>query len=142
VAFTAAIGSGMQAVKELTDSLIAAGTPIKQAADNFTQTSASLQGLAAATLPMRMVLGDTLPANGLARPQVIAALAAGGLEAVEQLLIGDGFECLAERGEGGAVVQFAPGEERLADMDTHEAPPCTKGERSQRRGKPVQRVGR
>jgi hypothetical protein len=55
---------------------------------------------------------------------IVAALAAGRLEAVERLLVGDGLEAMAKGGEGRAVIQFAPGEEGLARMNVHKSPPC------------------
>src|SRR5205823_1517555 len=45
---------------------------------------------------------------------VIAAVAAGGAEAIEQRLVGDGCEEVTDGGQGGTVFQLAPGEERLS----------------------------
>src|SRR5437870_10092762 len=42
---------------------------------------------------------------------VVAAVAAGGAEAVEEGLVRDGLEGVAEGGQGGAVVELPPGEE-------------------------------
>src|SRR5262249_30254959 len=57
---------------------------------------------------------------------VVAALAAGGAEAVEQLLVGDGLEGVAEGGEGRAVFHRAKGGEGVGGVDEHGAPPWRK----------------
>src|SRR5262249_51546749 len=54
---------------------------------------------------------------------VVAAVAAGGAEAVEQGLVGEGAEQVAEGDQGGAVLELAPGEERFGGVDEHGAPP-------------------
>jgi hypothetical protein len=40
-------------------------------------------------------------------------VAAGGAEAVEEGLIGDGVEAVTEGGEGGTIFEFAPGQQGL-----------------------------
>src|SRR5262249_5678317 len=50
---------------------------------------------------------------------IIAALAAGGAEAVEQGLVGNGVEEVAEGLQGGAILQLAPGEQRRGGVNLH-----------------------
>src|SRR5215212_11401543 len=60
--------------------------------------------------------------------EVIAAVSAGSAEAGEEILIGDGVEKVAERDEGGAIVEAAPGKQRLRSVDVHGKSPvksCT-----------------
>ena len=68
---------------------------------------------------------------------VIAAVAAGSVEASEQLLIGDGAEEVADGDEGGAIVEAAPSEQWLCGVDVHVEPPVKKPHRGyQRKGSP------
>src|SRR5262249_55218092 len=68
---------------------------------------------------------------------VIAAVATGGAESCEQLLVGDGVEEITDGDQGEAIVQTAPGEQWLCGVDVHGK---TSGEsthrRYQRKGSP------
>jgi hypothetical protein len=48
------------------------------------------------------------------------------VEAIEQRLIGNGVEEVADGGEGGMVFELSPGKERFGGMDEHVAPPWRK----------------
>ena len=50
--------------------------------------------------------------------KVMASLAAGGLESVEERLIRDAVEQVREGGESGIVFQFGPDEEGLCGVDS------------------------
>jgi hypothetical protein len=69
--------------------------------------------------------------NRTTRPQhrhsvVVAALAAGRAQAVEEFLVGHGVEEVADGNEGRVVLQLPPGEERLRRVDRQGAPPWRK----------------
>ena len=51
--------------------------------------------------------------------EIVAAGAAGGAEAVEEFLIGDGLEEVADGPQAGSVFKPAPGEQRLGGVDAH-----------------------
>src|SRR6202000_817328 len=57
---------------------------------------------------------------------VVASLASCGVETVEQRLIGNGVEEVADGDEGRVIFQLSPSEERLCGVDKHGAPPWRK----------------
>jgi hypothetical protein len=70
--------------------------------------------------------------------EVVAALAAGGGQAVAELLMGDAAEEVAQGSQGGAVVEAGPGEEGLGGVDVHGAAPLRwRGQRRQCTGQRI-----
>src|SRR5262249_54399167 len=57
---------------------------------------------------------------------VVASVPAGGVQALEELLVGDGGEEVAEGGEGGEVLQVFPGEQWVGGVQQHDEPPVVR----------------